>query len=44
KKRTQCSFLCPFGSMQSLINKITPFELRVDREKCSVANLSLALP
>ncbi|HEX2953750.1 MAG TPA: 4Fe-4S binding protein [Bacillota bacterium] len=34
KKRTQCSFLCPFGSMQSLINKITPFELRVDREKC----------
>ncbi len=35
KKRTQCSFLCPFGAMQSLTNKITPFELRVDREKCS---------
>jgi ferredoxin-type protein NapH len=35
KKRTQCSFLCPFGAMQSLINPITPFSIAIDREKCS---------
>lgn len=35
KKRTQCSFLCPFGAMQSFANKISPFEIRIDTEKCS---------
>lgn len=33
-KRTQCSFLCPFGAMQSFTNRISPFEIRIDREKC----------
>lgn len=34
KKRTQCSFLCPFGAFQSLFNKITAFDIRIDRSKC----------
>jgi ferredoxin-type protein NapH len=35
KKRTQCSFLCPFGAFQSLFNKIGVFEIRVDASKCA---------
>lgn len=34
KKRTQCSFLCPFGAMMSLCNPINPFTIRIDTEKC----------
>lgn len=34
KKRTQCSFLCPFGAMQSFTNKISPVEVRIDKDKC----------
>ena len=34
KKRTQCAFLCPFGAMQSLTNKINVFDVRIDKEKC----------
>ena len=34
KRRTQCAFLCPFGAMQSLTNKINVFEVRIDKEKC----------
>jgi polyferredoxin len=34
KRRTQCSFLCPFGAMQSFTNKISPFNVRIDTEKC----------
>jgi ferredoxin-type protein NapH len=35
RKRTQCSFLCPFGALQSLTNKISPFDIRIDRDKCT---------
>jgi polyferredoxin len=35
KKRTQCTFLCPFGAFQSLFNKISIFDIRIDREKCN---------
>lgn len=35
KRRTQCSFLCPFGAMQSFTNKITPFDIRIDMETCT---------
>ncbi len=35
KKRTQCTFLCPFGAFQSLFNKISVFEVRVDRTRCA---------
>jgi ferredoxin-type protein NapH len=34
KKRTQCSFLCPFGAFQSLFNKISVFDVRIDKDKC----------
>ena len=34
KKRTQCAFFCPFGAFQSLSNKLSVFEVRVDRDKC----------
>lgn len=34
RKRTQCSFLCPFGAMMSLSNPINPFTIRIDTEKC----------
>lgn len=34
RKRTQCSFLCPFGAFQSVFNKIGVFEVRLDRSKC----------
>jgi ferredoxin-type protein NapH len=34
KKRTQCSFLCPFGAFASLANKVAPFTIRIDHNKC----------
>ncbi|HPH95421.1 MAG TPA: 4Fe-4S binding protein [Anaerolineaceae bacterium] len=38
KKRTQCSLFCPFGAFQSLTNKITIFDVRIDTEKCVGCN------
>ncbi|MBN1934319.1 MAG: 4Fe-4S binding protein [Anaerolineae bacterium] len=35
KRRVQCGLFCPFGAMQSFLNKINIFELRIDTEKCS---------
>jgi len=35
KKRTQCSFLCPLGALNSLSNKITPFTVKIDKEACT---------
>jgi polyferredoxin len=34
KKRTQCSFLCPFGAFQSLFNKTSIFEVKIDKTRC----------
>jgi ferredoxin-type protein NapH len=34
KKRTQCSFFCPFGAFQSIFNKISVFEVKIDRARC----------
>ena len=39
KKRTQCSFLCPFGAFQSLFNKISAFDVRIDKQKCHACSL-----
>jgi polyferredoxin len=35
KKRTQCAFLCPFGAFQSIFNKTSVFDLKIDRTRCS---------
>ena len=35
KRRTQCTFLCPFGAFQSLFNKLSVFDIRIDRAKCN---------
>jgi polyferredoxin len=35
KKRTQCTCLCPFGAFQSLFNRISVFDIRVDRAACA---------
>jgi len=34
KKRTQCSFLCPFGAFQSIFNKTSVFDIKIDRGRC----------
>ena len=34
KKRTQCAALCPFGAMQSLLDRISPFRVAVDVSAC----------
>jgi ferredoxin-type protein NapH len=35
KKRTQCAFFCPFGAFQSIFNKISVFDVKIDRTRCS---------
>lgn len=35
KKRTQCSYLCPLGAVNSLSNKINPFTIKIDKTTCT---------
>jgi len=35
KKRTQCAFFCPFGAFQSIFNKLSVFEMRIDKARCT---------
>jgi polyferredoxin len=35
RRRVQCGLFCPFGAMQSFLNKINIFDVRIDREKCT---------
>jgi ferredoxin-type protein NapH len=35
RKRTQCSFLCPLGAVNTLSNKITPFTIKIDKKACN---------
>jgi ferredoxin-type protein NapH len=35
RKRTQCSFLCPLGAVNTLSNKITPFTVKIDKTACN---------
>lgn len=35
KKRTQCSFLCPFGAFQSIFNKTSVFDIKIDKSSCT---------
>ena len=34
RRRTQCSFLCPFGAFQSFTNKVNAFDIRIDPDRC----------
>jgi polyferredoxin len=34
KKRTQCSWFCPFGAFQSIFNKTSIFEIKIDSTRC----------
>ncbi len=34
KKRTQCAYFCPFGAFQSLFNKTSVFDVKIDRARC----------
>jgi ferredoxin-type protein NapH len=34
RRRIHCGLFCPVGAMQSLLNKLTIFEVRIDRDKC----------
>ena len=35
KKRTFCSFLCPFGALVSICGKVSPYKVVIDKEKCT---------
>ena len=35
KKRTQCAFFCPFGAFQSIFNKTSVFDVKIDKTRCS---------
>jgi polyferredoxin len=35
KKRTQCAFFCPFGAFQSIFNKASVFDVKIDQSRCS---------
>ncbi len=39
KKRTQCSFLCPFGAFQSIFNKTSAIDVRIDTKTCVPCNI-----
>jgi len=34
KKRAQCAFLCPLGALLGAANKISPIDIRIEKEKC----------
>lgn len=33
-KRGQCAFICPLGALLGAANKISPFDIRIDKQKC----------
>jgi len=41
KKRTFCSFLCPFGAWQAFWGRVNPFRVTVDTERCDACSLCL---
>lgn len=34
RRRTQCSFLCPLGAINTVSNKVTPFSIKIDKRAC----------
>jgi len=39
KRRAQCGLFCPFAAFQSLANRVTAFDVRIDRERCTDCGL-----
>jgi polyferredoxin len=39
KRRAQCGLFCPFAAFQSLANRITAFDVRIDRDACTECGL-----
>jgi NAD-dependent dihydropyrimidine dehydrogenase PreA subunit len=39
KKRTQCAYFCPFGAFQSIFNKTSIFDVKIDKSRCVPCNL-----
>jgi len=35
RKRTQCSFLCPLGALNTVSNRVTPFTVKIDKTACN---------
>lgn len=35
RKRIQCGTFCPMGALMSFTNKVNPFEVTIDKEKCN---------
>jgi len=35
KKRTFCSFICPFGAFISVAGRVNPYRVVIDKEKCA---------
>jgi polyferredoxin len=35
RKRTQCSYLCPLGAVNTMSNKVTPFTIKIDKNVCN---------
>ncbi|MFN3412248.1 MAG: 4Fe-4S binding protein [Exilispira sp.] len=35
KKRVQCMSFCPFGALISILNKISLFKVKIDKDKCT---------
>jgi len=35
RRRTQCSFLCPLGAINTISNKVTPFTIKIDKKACN---------
>jgi len=38
RKRTQCSYLCPLGAVNTMSNKVTPFTIKIDKNVCNECN------
>jgi polyferredoxin len=34
RKRAQCVTVCPFGAMQSIVGKVSPFRIKIDPDVC----------
>lgn len=38
KKRIQCALFCPLEALQSLLGRLNPYRIRIDRNRCTGCN------